>query len=314
MKLSSLQALLAAVESGSLRAAARRLQLSQPALSKMIRELERELGAPLLQRSSRGVVATAEGRILYQRARRACQELGTAADEIAQLGGKMVGQLHLGAVPLAVMLLIPELLRTFSPCFPDIRLRISEELYVAQLQKLRTAEVDILIGGIPDALLQGEFCVEPLLPTCMVPTARLGSRWLTAGSLAELQQAPWVYTGADFGVGYARTLFEQHGLASPMRGATVNSTLAMLSLVHSADYVALMPQQIARQPLFAQQLAVIPIREQGLSLQLGAILRPESALQPLMRQLLAHLHRAAHQLSQPAGSVTKSESRLTKRQ
>lgn len=298
MKLNTLKALVMAVEEGSLRAAARRLQISQPALSKMVRELELELAAPLLQRSSRGVEPTAEGKVLYERAVRACRELNAAVDEIQQLGGHMVGSLHIGAVPLAVMLLIPEMLRTFVPAFPDIRLRISEELYVAQLEKLRTGDMDVIVGGIPDDLALGEFFAEPLLQTCMVPTARKGSAWLAATALSDLQQAPWVYTGADFGMGYARTLFEKHGLPFPTRGATVNSTLAMLSLVSASDYVALMPRQIACQPLFSQFISIIDIQEQGLPLHVGAILRPESVLQPLMRQLISHLHRAAHHIAQ----------------
>ena len=189
MKLATLSALIAAVEEGSLRAAARRVKTSQPALTKMIRELELELAAPLLLRSSRGVAPTAQGKVLYERSIKAQRELNTALDEIQQIGGRMVGQLHIGAVPLAVMLLIPETLRTFVKEFPDVRLRISEELYVAQLQKLRAGDVDVTIGGIPNDLSSGEFTIEPLMQTTMVPAARKGSRWLKARTLAELQQA-----------------------------------------------------------------------------------------------------------------------------
>ena len=68
MKLTTLNALVAAVEEGSLRGAARMVGASQPALTKMIRELELELGAPLLQRTSRGVLPTPQGKVLYERA------------------------------------------------------------------------------------------------------------------------------------------------------------------------------------------------------------------------------------------------------
>lgn len=297
MKLATLNALIAAIEEGSLRAAARRVGTSQPALTKMIRELELELAAPLLLRSSRGVAPTAQGKVLFERAVKARRELDTALDEIQQIGGHMVGQLHIGAVPLAVMLLIPETLRTFVKEFPDIRLRISEELYVAQLQKLRAGEVDVTIGGIPADLSSGEFYVEPLLHTTMVPAARKGSRWLKAKTLAELQEARWVYTGSTTDYGYARLLFEQHGMEPPRRGATVNSTLAMLSLLSTGDYVALLPQQIATQSFASQFSSVIAIREGGLSLEVGAIMRTESALSPVLRNLINHLHRAAHQVS-----------------
>jgi hypothetical protein len=68
MKLTSLRALTAAVEEGSLRAAARRLGVSQPALTKLIRELETELATSLLLRSTTGVLATAQGMVLYEHA------------------------------------------------------------------------------------------------------------------------------------------------------------------------------------------------------------------------------------------------------
>lgn len=297
MKLATLNALIAAVEEGSLRGAARRVGASQPALTKMIRELELELGVPLLHRTSRGVLPTAQGKVLWERAVKARRELNLAVDEISQMGGRMVGELHLGAVPLAVMLLIPETLRTFGQEFPEIRLRISEELYVAQLQKLRAQEVDVTVGGIPGDLSTGEFLVEPLLQTSMVPTARRGSPWLKARKLADLQGARWVFTGSNSESGYARLFFEHHGLEPPRAGAVVNSTLALLSLVATGDYVALMPRQIAKQALASQFISIIEIEEEGYALEVGAILRSDSALSPVLRHLIAHLHRAANQVS-----------------
>ena len=82
MKLSTLNALVAAIELGSLRAAARRVGVSQPALTKMIRELEQELAAPLLVRSTTGVTPTAQGKVLYERASLAIRELDGAVHEI----------------------------------------------------------------------------------------------------------------------------------------------------------------------------------------------------------------------------------------
>ena len=114
MKLNNLRALIAAIDEGSLRSAARRLGVSQPALTKMIRELERELATTLLLRSTTGVLATAQGKVLYERAVAADRELAHAVEQIQQLDGQMTGSLTIGAVPLAVMLLVPEALRTFG--------------------------------------------------------------------------------------------------------------------------------------------------------------------------------------------------------
>lgn len=301
MKLSALQSLIAAVEEGSLRGAARRLKLSQPALTKTIRELEKELAAPLLERSSKGVFPTAQGKVLYEHALKAGKELSAAVDEIRQLGGAMLGELNVGAVPVAVMLLIPETLRTFGREFQDMALRVSEELFFAQMQKLRSGQVDVAICGIPDGLAAGEFLVEPLIETEMVVVARRDSGHQRARSLRDLEQAPWVYTGSANDTGYVRLLFELHGLSAPPMRTIVNSTLALLSLVTAGDYVALMPRQIAAHPLAGSLFSIIPVAERGYPLKVGALIRRESELTPAIRHFLAHLHRAAHHVNRMPG-------------
>jgi LysR family transcriptional regulator, regulator of abg operon len=296
MKLNTLRALIAAVEEGSLRAAARRVGVSQPALTKMVRELERELATTLLARSTTGVVATAQGKVLYERARAADRELLQAVDQISQLGGRMEGDLHIGAVPLAVMLLMPETLRTFGRDFPGIRLRISEELYIEQLTRLRKGEVDVAIGPKPDGLPQGEFATEPLMPISMVVVVRKGSPLAQARSLGELANAKWVFTGATADAGYAKLMFEKNGLPVPPVGALVNSTLGLVSIIASGDFVGLMPYQIAVHPMAATVLSIVPTREGPLQATLSAMARADAVLKPAVRHFIAHLHRAAHQV------------------
>jgi len=300
MKLTSLRALVAAIEEGSLRSAARRLGVSQPALTKLIRELERELATSLLLRSTTGVLATAQGKVLYERAVAAERELSDAVEQIHQLGGRMTGALTIGAVPLAVMTLIPETLRTFGLEFPQIQLRIIEELYIQQLTALRKGEVDVAVGPVPEDLPPGEFAAEPLMPIDMVPVVRKGSPFARARRLADLAQAPWVYTGATPESGYARTFFERHGLKPPRAGALVNSTLGLLSIVASGNCVGLLPQQIAVHPFAAEHLDIVSLAEGPLRLELGALVRTQAALKPAVRHFLAHLHRAAYHFVQPA--------------
>jgi LysR family transcriptional regulator of abg operon len=300
MKLTALRALVAAVEEGSLRSAARRLGVSQPALTKMIRELERELATTLLARSTTGVVATAQGKVLYERAGAADRELMQAVDQIRQLDGRMTGDLTVGAVPLAVMLLVPETLRTFGREFPDIRLRISEELYIAQLTRLRKGEVDIAVGPMPEGMPQGEFIVEPLMPISMVIVVRKGNPLAHARSLGELADAKWVFTGASPDAGYAKVLFAKHGLAAPPTGALVNSTLGLVAIIASGNFVGLLPFQIAVHPMAAEYLTVVPTREGPLQGTLCAMVKADVALSPAIRHFVAHLHRAATHLGRAA--------------
>lgn len=297
MRLQALRALVAAVEDGSLRGAARRLGISQPALTKAIRELERELAASLLVRTSTGVSPTAQGKVLFEHARAADRELSAATDQIRQLSGEMVGELSVAAVPLAVMLLIPETLRTFSREFPQIRLRVHEELYIEQLSRLRKGEVDVAIGPLPAGIPSGELIIEPLMPISMVVVVGKGNPLARAKSLAELSDARWVFTGTTADAGYARHLFEQHGLPPPPAAALVNSTLALLSLIGGGDFVGLMPQPIAAHALAAQFMTIVPIKEGPLAATLAAMSRPQNALSPAVRHFVAHLGRAAHHVA-----------------
>jgi len=296
MKLSALQAFVAAIEEGSLRAASRRLGVSQPALTKLVQDLEIELEATLLLRHSQGVKPTAQGQVLFDHAIKVAYELETAVDQIQQLGGNMRGELTIAAVPVAMMLLIPEALRTFSRSFPDIRLRVSEELFVDQLQKLRNGQVDLVVGGIPEGLPSGEFVTEFLMQTRMVVVARRSSRYSQVRKLAELSTAPWVYTGNSKKAGYAARLFESHGLPPPPVGAVVNSTLSLLALVGSGDLLGLMPEQIVTHPLASHDIAKVPLEEPGLPLTVGTIIGKGSVVSPAIRQFIAHLQRAAHHL------------------
>lgn len=140
----------------------------------------------LVERSSRGVAPTLQGKVLYERALNVERELAAATDAIHQMGGNMVGSLSVSAVPLAVLKLLPEAARTFGRDFPGVRLRIVEELFMAHLPRLRRREVDVAIGGVPDDLVSGEYSIEPLMTTRMVPVVRRGQSLAAATSLAEL--------------------------------------------------------------------------------------------------------------------------------
>src|SRR5262249_38064750 len=96
MKLTQLRHATAITERGSLRAAARHLGVAQPAFSRSIAELERELGAPLFERRAKGMVATSLGKAFVQRAAAILNDVRRAQDEFEQLRGNAVGSVSIG--------------------------------------------------------------------------------------------------------------------------------------------------------------------------------------------------------------------------
>jgi DNA-binding transcriptional LysR family regulator len=243
------------------------------------------------------VIPTAQGKILYARASAATRELDEAAQQIGQMGGRMVGELSVGAVPLALLMLIPEAVRTFSADYPDIMLQLREELYVEQLTQLHQRAVDVVVGPIPKDMRPGECHIERLMEIEMAVVVRRGNHATArATSLAKLQDARWVYTSLSGHTGYVRTLFETNGLPAPPPAAIVNSTLGLLSLISHGDCVGLMPLPIAQHPAVQPYLSVVPLKEGPLVLEVGAMVRSEAMLKPVVRKFLVHLHRASRHL------------------
>src|SRR5881397_1298300 len=106
MRLSQIRDFVAVVESGGIRAAARKLGVSQPAITRSVRRLEAQLHARLLQRTPTGVVLTQPGRAFLARARAAQAELRKAEEELDRLDQK-AGSVAFGVSPTSTML-VPE--------------------------------------------------------------------------------------------------------------------------------------------------------------------------------------------------------------
>ena len=107
VRLNQIRDFIAVAEAGSMRAAARRLALSQPAVTKSIRQLEMELGGVLLARGVRGVRPTELGNAFLARARAITLELSRAREEIDQLRGGRAGRLAVGCAPGPALGLLP---------------------------------------------------------------------------------------------------------------------------------------------------------------------------------------------------------------
>ena len=162
MTLRQLESFLAAVDLRSFRKAAERVALSQPALSQQIKELERELGAPVLDRLGRTTGLTEVGRILEAHARRVLATLQGARDAIAGLQGLQHGSLVLGASSTPGIYLLPRVLARFTTRYPgvEIALRIGNTRETEA--RVRASEVDL---GVVGGHLSGaeEACVEASL-------------------------------------------------------------------------------------------------------------------------------------------------------
>ena len=129
MKLTHLRDVVAVADRGSLRAAARHLGIAQPAITRSIREIERELGVALFERRARGVVMTPLGEVFLRRALAMQNELRLAREEMDQLQGKTTGRVSIALSTVPHLALLPRALQPFRARFPDVFLHVAVGLF-----------------------------------------------------------------------------------------------------------------------------------------------------------------------------------------
>src|SRR3954447_6394479 len=123
--------------------AARRLHVSQPALSQQIRALEKTLGAALFDRSSRATELTPAGRVLLDAAPRVLFEAERAQSLVTQAADGAVGLLVVGSVGTALASITPQILRAMRTSFPDLQLEVSQQDTAAQIVALADGRLDV---------------------------------------------------------------------------------------------------------------------------------------------------------------------------
>ncbi|VCU69035.1 HTH-type transcriptional regulator GbpR [Pigmentiphaga humi] len=262
MKLHQLRIVLAVADKGSLRAAARELGISQPAITHSIAELERDLGATLFERNSRGVIPTPAGTAFLQRAAVIVSEARRAREEVAQILGSDQGSVTICLSIAAHLALLPMALPLFQRRYPQVRLRIVEGAFPAHEARLRDGSMDFYIGPAPEPAPAREFAVEALFPNTRAVFARRGHPLAQARSLKDLADAGWITTGiTDKAEVELLDTFERYRLPAPRLVLQAESMLSMLLALTSSDLLAMTLRQYDEFPLSRGAIQRIPIKE-----------------------------------------------------
>ena len=126
--------------------ATERLHRTQPALTSCIRRLEAECGAPLFEKSGRGIRLTAAGQVLLKWAQRLRFDAEDAKREIADMALGLSGHIRLGIVPTAAQFLLPQAARQLMAQAPEVTLRTVVGLVDTLRPQLQSGAIDLLVG------------------------------------------------------------------------------------------------------------------------------------------------------------------------
>ena len=249
MKLHQLQALVTAVEHGSIRAAARELHLTQAALTKSLRQLEEDTGVALLIRKSRGIVLTEAGQRLHARAQLVLRQMALALDELQQAKGDQEGTVRVALTPYLMLTVLGEAFVWFRKRYPRIELRLIEGLVARVLPGLRDGTVDFAIVADSGDVTPQEFQCTHLEKDQQKLVVRAGHpvlRQPTAAKLAALDGViPGPFSqGLDEGL---LAMFAQAGVPPPQQ-VTRCDAMAAMALIRQTDAMSVMPAPLLAQP------------------------------------------------------------------
>jgi len=257
MDLKALRYFVEVVQRQSYTGAAGALFVTQPTVSKMLRQLEDEVGAPLLQKFGRRIEPTDAGRILLERGKQLLALHAQLEAELADLRQSARGELVVGIPPLAHRLLAP-LLARFHREYPQVELKLFERGSRAVEDELRSGALEI--GAM---LLPADESEYETLTICNYPLRLVAPRrspW--AGKpgirLEELAGEPFVFYGEGFALNeVVHGACLQAGFAPRIAGRSSQWDF-MASMVAAGVGVALLPELFCRQ-LDRAALAVVPI-------------------------------------------------------
>lgn len=261
MKFSALRDFLAVADRGSLRAAARQLGNTQPAISRSIQELERELGTALFERRSTGVQLTTMGQVFLRRARLVGNELQRAKEELDQMRGAVNGRLKVAMSSVPHIALLPNALRPFRLKYPDVAIEIIDAVFPKIEGDLKTGQLDCYFGPVPTTL-PPELSAEKLFDNTRLIIGRKGHPLAKAKSIRTLSKAEWITTSithnAEEEIG---PLFAQYGLPPPKLVMQAHSSLTFLTAVFYSDLLMMLPIQWVQSPLLRDAVEPIRVKE-----------------------------------------------------
>ena len=256
MKLHQLEALIHAVDGGSIRGAARVMNLTQAALTKSLRLLEAEAGVAILVRSSHGVALTAAGQRLLQRARLITHQIMLASEELRHTLGDEDGVVCIGLTPFLTLTVLGDAFNAFRARYKRMRVHVSEGLVSRVLPALRDGSIDFALVADTGDVPSKEFAALRLASHSQKIVARKGNPILKNATAAALAQCEWLMPGTPSdnvrnsdggGDATLAAMFAKVGLSPPAM-VTRTDAMAGIALVRNSDLISIFPARLLAEP------------------------------------------------------------------
>lgn len=278
------------------------LNVSQPAVSKAITDMERALNLRLFDRTSKGVVPTIYGECLIRHARTILGDLSQARDELQGLMSGGSGVLRVGTLPTAALELLPRALAELKARHPNMTIIVREGTNETLLPHIWLGELDLIVGRLPDRRMAGAVH-ERMLRSAGVSLVAgphhplVGKRRIGWSDVAAY---PWVFPPLNTVLrAPLERAFERNGVPMPQNRIETLSVHVIRSYLQHSDAIAVISEDVSRYYEALGLIAILPLELPPLVGEIGVIWSRHRPLSPGAEELIGCLERAVRPRARP---------------
>ncbi|HSV52196.1 MAG TPA: LysR family transcriptional regulator [Burkholderiaceae bacterium] len=262
LKTRQLLLLVALAEEGNIHRAAQVLSMTQPAASKLLKDLEDVLEVPLFERLSRGMRPTWYGETMIRHARMVLTNLNQAHDELTALKAGRFGQVGIGAITSPGLALLPPAVAIVKREHPNLRISLDIETSPVLLERLEQGKLDILVARLFAEHDKTNLRYEPLTEEPVCAVARPGHPLLgmTGLTLRDVVAAGWIVPPAGSVLRHRFDLmFREDGLAPPINVIETAALLFITRMLQQSDMLAVLAADVAHYYASHGIVSVLPL-------------------------------------------------------
>jgi DNA-binding transcriptional LysR family regulator len=260
LRLRDIDILMAVIDAGSMSKAAARFNMTQPAVSKVIADLEHTLGARLVDRSQRGVEPTPHGLALVKRGAAVFDELRHGVEDLDFLSDPTAGEIRIGCTEMVASAIVWPVLDRLTQQYPRMAFHIVAGDAPALNRDLSERKVELVIARIASPISE-EHAADTLFQDRLV-VATGAKNPLTRRrrmALADLADEPWLLPFDNMFATLVADSFRASGLAPPRLTVSTSSINLRNELWATGRFITLIPDFALRLPRRHPLLRALPV-------------------------------------------------------
>ena len=248
------------IRSGSIGSAAKELGLTQPAVSKIISDIETYLGAELIVRKNTGVTLTHPGQVLLSWSESITREMTNMVNEMNSMTDDAAVDVSFGFPSLIGFTFMSDMIQKFKEVFPKVQISMFEAQLSSFLPALRDGRLDFAIGTLSDEMKLQDLHVEPLFESEFVVVANKSRTCSGNPTLASLKDAQWVLPQTNMGYYSELLITLQRNGISIENIVKTDSVVTIYNLVLNADFLTVIPCDMTA-PFGSDQFITLEVEE-----------------------------------------------------